>query len=391
MNNGGINTLAKVRELLQLAVDFGEDFRDFPLILEIKELVARLETGMAVGHEKNELERSGASASQAHRIHRRSLNPWPADVPVEHQDLILSALEKLSPDSGRRDEIYDLAAASAPESTPKATHDYTKELVREENRRLAKDPHKAFNQRRFQLRSQDEHGGCSFNGYAPAAHAALLKSLMDDAWRAEQANDDRRKDDNRTVAQRHADNLFQVLRWASQTRVDTTGHCSLVIGVTEEDEFNWQAKFGSNVGIDLTLYDLELLDGHRITDYIVVHDHNGAVKTLVTASRSANFHQRLAMFSRDGCCVYPGCDAPLSRCDSHHVIPWSRGGPTTINNLAPLCRKHHGWNDDSLFEAHIKMVLNGLPIHVDANGRRRRNNSPRARHCNARRLTKETQ
>ncbi|MEJ6014335.1 HNH endonuclease signature motif containing protein [Corynebacterium sp. H127] len=386
MEHGGIGTLAKVRELLQLAVDFGEDFQHFPELLHIKELIARLETDMVAGREKNDLERAGASAGEAFRIHRRSANTWSAEVPVEHQDLILSALEKLSSASTRREEIYDLAADAARESSPKSTHAYAKELVREENFRLTQDPHEAYRQRRFQLRDQDEHGGCSFHGYAPAAHAALLKALMDDAWRVEQATEDRRKDDNRTVTQRHADNFFQVLRWASNTRQDTAGHCSLTIGVTEEAEFNWRAKFGSNVGIDLTLYDLALLDGHRISDYIIVHDHHGAVKSMVSASRSATFHQRLAMFSRDGCCVYPGCDAPLSRCESHHVIPWSRGGPTSIDNLAPLCSKHHGWNDDSAVEAHIKMILNEVPIHVDGSGNRRRNNSPRARSSNARRL-----
>lgn len=389
MKFGESSTLTQVKKLLQHSIDFGEPFEHFPALMEIKELIARLETDMASGYERNKLERAGASASEARRIHRRSLNPWEEGVPVEHQDLILSALEKLSSASKRRTEIYNLAAASAAESSPKATHAYAKELVREENRRLAKDPHEAYNQRRFQLREQDEHGGCSFHGYAPAAHAALLKSLMDDAWRAEQATEDRRKDDNRTVAQRHADNFFQVLRWASAARVDQVGHCSLVIGVTEEHEFNWEAKFGSNVGIDLTLFDLKLLDGHRIVDYIVVHDHHGAVKKLVTAGRSATFYQRLAMFSRDGCCAYPGCNESLSRCESHHVIPWARGGPTSIDNLAPLCPKHHGWNDDSAVEAHIAMVLSGYPVLVDSAGKYHRNNSPQARRSNGRRLTED--
>ncbi|QGU01222.1 hypothetical protein CKALI_01615 [Corynebacterium kalinowskii] len=391
MNIGGFSltsTLSQVRELLQFAVDFGEDFDAFPELLEIKELIARLETDMATGKEKYELERAGASASQALRIHRRSTNTWNKEVPAEHQDLILSALEKPSPASTERENIYQEAAATALASTPKATHTYAKQLVREENKRLARDPHHAFAQRRFQLRDQDEHGGCSFSGYAPAAHAALLKAPMDDAWRCEKAEEDEAKDDNRTIAQRHADNFFQVLRWASGTRQDTTGHCSLVIGVKETDEFNWRASFGSNVGIDLTLYDLSLLDGHRIIDYIVVHDQDGAVKSLVTCSRSATFNQRLAMFSRDGCCAYPGCDEPLSRCEAHHVLPWARGGPTAIDNLAPLCRKHHCWNDDSYLEAHIRMSLSGIPMHVDKYGNYTRNNSARARNSNGRHVAR---
>lgn len=378
MNIGG-SFLDQARELLQLALDCGEDFSHFATVLEIKELLARLETDMARDKEKYELERAGASASQAYKIHRDSQHDWNKSVPVEHQDLILSALEKLSPESTNRDAIYQKAAATAPDSTPKSTHTYAKELVREENKRLAKDPHRAFAQRRFQLRDQDEHGGCSFSGYAPAAHAALLNAMMDDAWRCEAADTSAKPEDHRTIAQRHADNFFQVLRWASATRQDTTGHCSLVIGVTETDEFNWRATFGSNVGIDLTLYDLSLLDGHRIVDYIVVHDHNGAAKTLVTCARSATFYQRLAMFSRDGCCAYPGCDEPLSRCEAHHVLPWARGGPTSIDNLAPLCRKHHRWNDDSYLEAHLAMTFTGMPVHVDKYGNCARNKSPHAR------------
>ncbi|HLS46386.1 MAG TPA: HNH endonuclease signature motif containing protein [Ornithinicoccus sp.] len=37
---------------------------------------------------------------------------------------------------------------------------------------------------------------------------------------------------------------------------------------------------------------------------------------------------------RDRHCIYPGCSVPGTRCDSHHVTRWSRGGPTDITNLA---------------------------------------------------------
>lgn len=120
MNIGG-SFLDQARELLQLALDCGEDFSHFATVLEIKELLARLETDMARDKEKYELERAGASASQAYKIHRRSQHDWNKSVPVEHQDLILSALEKLSPESTNRDAIYQKAAATAPDSTPKAT------------------------------------------------------------------------------------------------------------------------------------------------------------------------------------------------------------------------------------------------------------------------------
>ncbi|MGD7789881.1 DUF222 domain-containing protein [Propionibacteriaceae bacterium Y1700] len=40
-------------------------------------------------------------------------------------------------------------------------------------------------------------------------------------------------------------------------------------------------------------------------------------------------------------CVFPWCDKPAVRCDLDHTIPHNRGGTTSSENLAPLCRHHH--------------------------------------------------
>lgn len=362
--------------LLEASFDEACTIESFSDLLHLKEVIARLETRLAVGKERRELERAGASSSEAYKIHRRATYWWNNDVPVEHQDLILSALENLTPSSDRRTEIYLDAAEAALTSTPRQTHAFTKKLVRAENERLATDPDEAYRQRRFSLRDQDEHGGCRFSGYAPAATAALFKALLDQAFRTDQAtrNED---EDRRTITQREADAFEQVLRWASSDRRSHTGHCSLIVSVTEWDEFDWQAKFGTNVGLDLNLMDVDYLSGDKVIDYIQVHDHNGAVKALVTANRSANFHQRLSLFGRDGVCQHPGCNVPASRCDAHHVVPWSRGGPTSIDNLALLCPKHHRLIDDSWLEDHFEMEL-GRAVMVQADGTRKRNESPAA-------------
>ncbi|QGU02000.1 HNH endonuclease [Corynebacterium kalinowskii] len=368
--------IAQATQILEQALVDDHSFESFGDLLRLKEVVARLETRMAAGKSRRELEKAGASASEGYRIERRANNWWNPDVPVEHQDLILGALDKLSPSSERRTEIYQLAAAAALKSTPRQTHEYTKKLVRQENEELAQDPFEAYRQRRFSLGNQDEHGGCKFNGYAPAATAALFKALIDQAFRTDQATRDE-DEDRRTITQREADAFEQVLRWASSDRRSHTGHCSLIVSVTEWDEFDWQVKFGTNVGLDLNLMDVDYLSGDKVIDYIQVHDHNGAVKALVTASRSANFHQRLSLFGRDGVCQHPGCNVPASRCDAHHVVPWSRGGPTSIDNLALLCPKHHRLIDDSWLEDHLEMEL-GRAVMVQADGTRKRNESPAA-------------
>lgn len=50
---------------------------------------------------------------------------------------------------------------------------------------------------------------------------------------------------------------------------------------------------------------------------------------------------RLALWQRDGGCSFPGCTIPPQWTDAHHVHHWSAGGPTSLLNLALLCRRHH--------------------------------------------------
>jgi hypothetical protein len=49
---------------------------------------------------------------------------------------------------------------------------------------------------------------------------------------------------------------------------------------------------------------------------------------------------RRALRARDGGCRFPGC--PQRRfVDGHHIVHWSRGGRTSLDNLILLCRHHH--------------------------------------------------
>ena len=50
---------------------------------------------------------------------------------------------------------------------------------------------------------------------------------------------------------------------------------------------------------------------------------------------------RRAVIVRDRRCRFPGCDRPHNWCDAHHVVHWAAGGPTAVQNLLLLCRRHH--------------------------------------------------
>ncbi len=57
--------------------------------------------------------------------------------------------------------------------------------------------------------------------------------------------------------------------------------------------------------------------------------------------RTVPVRLRRLLIARDKHCQWPGCHAPPSRCDAHHVIHWADGGPTNLDNLALLCHTHH--------------------------------------------------
>lgn len=73
----------------------------------------------------------------------------------------------------------------------------------------------------------------------------------------------------------------------------------------------------------------------------VVLGRKGEVLDVGRESRLVTQPLRNALIQRDGGCSFPGCTAPPSWCDAHHLIEWIRGGPTDLWNLALLCRHHH--------------------------------------------------
>ena len=78
-----------------------------------------------------------------------------------------------------------------------------------------------------------------------------------------------------------------------------------------------------------------------------------------------------ALKARDGHCRWPGCERSASMCDGHHLVHWIHGGPTDLNNLVLLCRRHHrmvhegGWQliqtDDKKIITVAPTITFGLP------------------------------
>jgi len=60
-------------------------------------------------------------------------------------------------------------------------------------------------------------------------------------------------------------------------------------------------------------------------------------------------HQRRALRLKHDTCAAEGCERPFAWCDLHHRHPWSRGGPTDLDNAIPLCGHHHRRAHDQAF------------------------------------------
>jgi 5-methylcytosine-specific restriction endonuclease McrA len=72
---------------------------------------------------------------------------------------------------------------------------------------------------------------------------------------------------------------------------------------------------------------------------VMRHDEEGRVVEIGARTRTIPPALRRALHHRDRGCRFPGCGVRFSQ--GHHLRHWAHGGPTTLSNLALLCRRHH--------------------------------------------------
>jgi hypothetical protein len=152
----------------------------------------------------------------------------------------------------------------------------------------------------------------------------------------------REKEDHRTPAQRRADALGEICRqWLDRSDRPVIGgerpHLTVTVGAEE------LARSGA-AELDHA--------GPVASESVRRLACDASVMRVVLSGRSEPLDvgrrtpvippsMRRAVIVRDGRCRFPGCDRPHTWCDAHHVRHWADGGPTSVNNLLLLCRRHH--------------------------------------------------
>ncbi len=72
---------------------------------------------------------------------------------------------------------------------------------------------------------------------------------------------------------------------------------------------------------------------------VMRHGRDGRVVEVEARTRTIPPAIRRALHHRDRGCRFPGRGVRFGQ--GHHIRHWAHGGPTTLSNLAMLCRRHH--------------------------------------------------
>jgi hypothetical protein len=82
------------------------------------------------------------------------------------------------------------------------------------------------------------------------------------------------------------------------------------------------------------------------------HAADGTVLDIGRKTRSIPPSIRRALLARDKMCRFPGCAS--RRRDAHHIEHWLDGGPTSLDNLVLLCRRHHRSVHEGLVDVRLR-------------------------------------
>src|SRR5438552_4018491 len=170
--------------------------------------------------------------------------------------------------------------------------------------------------------------------------------------------------DDRLLPQRYADALVELASAGRPANIQVTATIETLKGMAgagaAEMEFSLPI---SSVAVQRMACDCSVTRVLLSQESLVMDV--GRAKPIVSSSL------RRALKVRDGHCRWPGCERTASKCDGHHVVHWINGGPTDLDNLVLLCRRHHrmvhegGWQlikcDDGQIVTIAPTVTFGLP------------------------------
>src|SRR3989442_12912409 len=288
------------------------------------------------------------------------------DVGYQHAVVMARAAEHVGAAAVRKEEASLLQAAQTMDPGQFTTVAKNFEHRVDAAGALAEANH-AYQRRYFHI-SEPQDGLVRLDGVLDAEGGAILRSALQPFMKPV-------KDDTRSYGQRSADALVELGRQGSSgSKRDGAGPRPQLIIRASLDTLAGikgapagELEGGGTVPAEtVQRYACDSAISRITGQGELEHELNHASRTLPAPTRRA-------LEARDRHCVFPGCTRPLTWCDAHHLVWWTRGGATALPNLALLCRPHHrmvheeGWILERTKDGHWKARP---PLHrVPANAR----------------------
>jgi hypothetical protein len=279
----------------------------------------------------------------------------------------------------QQDEIVGWAVALPADAFRDRMADWARDL--DETRDAGLSPVERQRRRRRVIRSRTKHGLRRTVVELDEESDAVFYGAVRDAAAERQRADRKAKlplDRQRPFRQILADAAVEVARRSRGADVITKHRARPVILALTEMSVLWdQLKVRGWCQLDdgtrLTANQIRRLACEADIIPMVLNDH-GVPLDVGRTVRLATHKQRLALRALHPTCAAEGCDVEFDWCEIHHLRPWEQGGPTNLDNLAPLCSYHHHWVHECGLEPEIRpdRTLRFVPFPLTPAPQRRR-------------------
>jgi hypothetical protein len=142
---------------------------------------------------------------------------------------------------------------------------------------------------------------------------------------------------------RQAQALIALVNGASESVSDVPARAEIVVQVdleTLKSGLHAGGTCRTALGADLPVETVRRL-ACEAEILPVVLDGRSVPIDVGRSKRLATIHQRRALEAIHPTCAIPDCEVIFDHCNVHHIDYWENGGSTDLNNMVPLCSRHH--------------------------------------------------
>ncbi len=301
----------------------------------------------------------GVSSAEGKRKERRSetIDEAPSfgealatgSIGAEHVDALANATARLDDDTKAalldlEDDLLSDATAMSPEKFGRSCRELARMLERDQgidrNRRQRRE---TFLSRKLNMASGMVEGRFAFhpelaNQVFGAVDQQVASMIKQGERRGDREFVNRSFDRNRLAAEA----LGELVAGGHQQRRPLEADITLIVDAqtaTTGELHDHSICETSDGGVLPPASVRRLMCQGRVTPIVV--DQNGNPFNMGRQIRNANRKQRRALRALYRCCAFDDCDVTFDRCEMHHILPWDFGGQTDLENLIPLCARHH--------------------------------------------------